>query len=141
MNKISYLILAIFLCSCASPGGFFSARFVLKVGDLNFTDSNGQSISQEKAKYEWIFSYDKNVASEQQQIAKKVEKKVVTLRQDLRGNKLSVGDYKTKNGKLSTAMKNLEDKGREKLNDDGFNSLSVEKDFIDAWYELKNLLK
>ncbi|BBM83506.1 hypothetical protein [Candidatus Uabimicrobium amorphum] len=141
MNKLLLLLLAVCICSCAGPGGFFSARFVLKVGDLNYTDDNGQTVSQDRAKYEWIFSYDKNVADEQQQIAKKAESKVVALRQGLRNKKLSVNDYKSQNEKLSNAMKNLEDKGREKVNDGGFNSLTVEKEFIDAWYDLKNLVK
>lgn len=128
------------ICGCASPGGFFSATFVLKVGDLNHTDQNGQNVSQERAKYEWIFSYDKNVANEQHKIAKQAEQKVVSLRKSLRDNSLSITDYKQKSTTLSSAMENLQDKGRDKLSDDGFNSLVVEKNFIDAWHTLKQLV-
>ena len=141
MKKIICMLALVFVVGCGGPGGFFSARFVLKVGDLSYTDGSGQSVSEEKAKYEWIFSYDKNVAGEQHEIAKKAEKKVVNLRKGLRENKMTVTDYKSKNDALAKAMKNLEDKGREKINDDGFNSLKVEKDFIDAWYDLKDLVK
>lgn len=142
MQTVKLIIYSMFfvLCtSCVSPGGLFSGTFVLRVAEMNHLDKDGQKIFQEKTKYEWIFSVDRNVADEQQKIAEKAKTKIINLRENFRNNKINSSEYEKESLALMNAMKNLEDKGREKQNDDGYNSLSVEKAFIDAWYNIREL--